>query len=85
MTKTHLFRVENFDTGEVEDLWMDIEIIHSKGDHYTPSYVEYNITNWGKIQNNEKPEWVTEQILNKELESVNLTDTEEIKDYDDYD
>ena len=76
-SKTHLFILENPDTGEAHDFWMDIEFNYEEakynfdnGDPGEPGSENKEITNWGKTLDDEKPLWVTRTMLNKELSFV---------------
>ena len=83
--KTYITRLENPDTGEIIDIWIDVEKITYPDTYDTPGLLEENILNWGVENTNEQPEWVTNQMLTTNLNSIELNEDEDEKDYDDYD
>ena len=83
--KTQFTRLENIDTGEIIDIWIDVSIEHHKGDNITPPETYYDVADWGEITTNNKPEWVTDKMLETKVYSFDLNDINDLeKDYDDY-
>ena len=64
-----LTRFENPKTGEVIELWVDVVINYHDGGYETPEavYYEYEIMDWGEEHTNNKPDWITEEMIYNKL------------------
>lgn len=74
--KTHITRLEKPDTGEIFDIWMNVETVIHPDTNDTPGYVEENIVDWGIEESFDKPEWITTQMLLNNLNSIELDEGE---------
>ena len=73
-TKTHLFIIENLETGESVDMWMDIQVEYCPGDDVTAPATSTKIANWGTCLEDSQPDWVKYSMLENELKYVDLSD-----------
>lgn len=72
-------KVENPDSFEEVEIWMDLHLESSEDSYDTPGSSSINIRDWGVIgeissgyisYTDFKPEWVTEAMLNEEAEEA---------------
>ena len=67
--------LENPDSFEEVEIWMDLYLASGKDTYDTPGYTDIQIKDWGVIDENSKPvytniqpNWVTEKMLDREAE-----------------
>lgn len=71
----HETTLEDPDSFEEIEIWMDLYLASSNDTYDTPGYSDIQIKDWGVIDENSKPvytniqpNWVTEKMLNGEAE-----------------